>query len=310
MNPSLLFAQNGKPIFCTNNKMMKIFIPVDFSISSTNAVHYASKLADKLHAEIVLLHVVFMEGPPHAAMLNTHYVEEVIAASANRDCLQLIQELKAENKDLHVSHVVIKGYPLAAVIEEYAVTYGCDLIVIGTKGASGVAKVLMGSNAAAVISNSSIPVITVPGQATFKTIKQIVYASDLTAVQPEMKTLLRFARLFDATLHILHIIPPGSAIPADRTKIKQALIARYKYPRITVHYYFHEDVKEGIEEFLLKSKGDLLALFSHKPSFFEKLFGKSVTRELSFHSMTPLLSIRKRTAMKTKKVSDVTYAAP
>jgi hypothetical protein len=64
MNPSLLFAQNGKPIFCTNKKMMKILIPVDFSISSTNAVHYASKLADKLHAEIVLLHVVFMEGPP------------------------------------------------------------------------------------------------------------------------------------------------------------------------------------------------------------------------------------------------------
>jgi hypothetical protein len=125
-----------------------------------------------------------------------------------------------------------------------------------------------------------------------------------------MKTLLRFARLFDATLHILHIIPPGSAMPIVHAKIKQALIARYKYPRITVQYYFHEDVKEGIEEFLLKSKGDLLALFSHKPSFFEKLFGKSVARELSFHSTTPLLSIRKRMAMKTKKVSDITYAAP
>ena len=164
---------------------------------------------------------------------------------------------------------------------------------MGTKGASGLTKILIGSNAVAFIGNSKTPVIAVPEHARINNIKHIVYASDMLAVNKEVKTLIQFAQLFNSSLHLLHIVAPNSKKKIDKEKIKNKLISNYKYPHISVHISMNDDIEEAIDEYIADVKADILAMFTHKPTFFEKLFGKSVTREMAFHSWIPLLSIKK-----------------
>lgn len=274
---------------------MKILLPTDFSKLSKVAVLYAAKLAKKLNAEIVLIHAVFINSPPRAqAALKTNQILDAMIDNAKQDFVYLTNEVKQEaGNKIGISYKIVKGYPVEDVIETFAHNNDIDLIIMGTKGASGLIKVLIGSNATAVIGNSNIPVIAVPEHARFNNIKHIVYASDMLALNKEVKTLIQFAQLFDSFIHILHIVSSNSKKKIDKIKIQNDLISKYNYPHISVHVSLNDDIVEAIDEYIADVKADLIAMFTHKPTFFEKLFGKSVTREMAFHSWIPLLAIKK-----------------
>lgn len=274
---------------------MKILLPTDFSKLSKVAVLYAAKLAKKLNAEIVLIHAVFINSPPRAqAALKTNQILDAMIDNAKQDFVYLTNEVKQEaGNKIGISYKIVKGYPVEDVIETFAHNNDIDLIIMGIKGASGLIKVLIGSNATAVIGNSNIPVIAVPEHARFNNIKHIVYASDMLALNKEVKTLIQFAQLFDSFIHILHIVSSNSKKKIDKIKIQNDLISKYNYPHISVHVSLNDDIVEAIDEYIADVKADLIAMFTHKPTFFEKLFGKSVTREMAFHSWIPLLAIKK-----------------
>jgi nucleotide-binding universal stress UspA family protein len=273
---------------------MKILIPTDFSKLSRMAVSYAVKMAKKIDAEIVLLNVIFMNAPPRARIaVKVKAIEDAMVDNAKQDSIQLIKELKAENKGkLKISFEIIRGFPVEDVVESYASHNNIDLIIMGTKGATGLTKILMGSNATAVINNSDIPVISVPEFAQFKRLKHIVYATDILNLNKELKMIAPLAKLFDATIHILHIVSSES-----KKKISpETIIDKLKiiYPKITFHVTINDHILEGIDKYTADIKADLLTMFTHDLSFFEKLFGKSVTRQMAFHTWIPLLTIKKQ----------------
>lgn len=275
---------------------MKILLPTDFSKLSKVAAHYAAKLAKKFNAEIILLYAVFINAPPRAqSALKTNQILDAMADNAEMEFISLINELKQEiGGKINIGYKIIKGYPVKDVVETFAHHNNIDLIIMGTKGASGLTKVLMGSNATAVIGNSNIPVISIPEHARFRHIKHIVYASDLLAVNREVKTLIQFAQLFNATIHVLHVISSNSTDKFDSIKMQDGLINNNNYPQISVQITVNEDIEAAIDEYLADINADMLAMFTHTPTLFEKIFGKSVTREMAFHSWIPLLSIKKQ----------------
>ena len=261
---------------------------------SNTASTYAARMANKLHAEVVLIHVVFINSPPRAqADLNVKEIEDKMEDNAKQDCIQLANELKSESGAPKVSYKIIRGYPVEDVIGNYAVHNNIDLIVMGTKGASGLTKVLIGSNAAAVVSRSSIPVIVVPEHARFNGIGKIVYASDADNTETELNTLIKFAELFGAAIHIVHVLPPASEQKIDIIKMEADLKEKFKYPSISIQIVLNDDILYGINEYVADEKADMIAMFTRKHSFFEKLFGKSITRQMAFHAWTPMLSIQK-----------------
>lgn len=273
---------------------MKILVPTDFSILSNTASRYAVTMASALNAEVVLIHVVYMDSPPRAmAAFHMKDIEDEIANNAKKDCLKLADELKTEFGAPEVSYKIIKGYPVEDVIENYAVHNHIDFIVMGTKGASGLKKVIIGSNATAVISKSTIPVITVPEHSRFNGVKNIVYASDIDKIETELNKLVKFAELFGAAIHIIHVLTPGSDIKPDVSKMEEDIKKQFQYTSISVHVIHNEDILYSIDEYVVDKKADMIAMFTHKPSFLEKLFGKSITRQMAFHALIPMLSLKK-----------------
>lgn len=272
---------------------MKILIPTDFSKLSKVAVNYAAKIAMELDAELVLLNVLFLDAPPRASM-SLKSVEDVLKGNAEIDSVQLINELKEQHKgNLNITHKIILGNPVEDIVENYAVHNGIDLIIMGTKGATGLEKYIIGSNAAGVISNSSIPVITVPEHASFNGLKHIVYATDMWDLNIEAKALVPLAQLFNSTIHIVHIIEPNSKKNIEIKTITTDLISELNYTKIKFKVVINDDIINGIDEYIADIKADLLAMFTRELTFFEKLFGKSVTRQMAFHSWIPMISFKK-----------------
>lgn len=285
------------PIDIILNKglFMKILVPSDFSINSNNAALYAAKFAKKVNAEIILFHVVHFEHPPMVQFTGSveKKIENIRLSIASKDCVLLVNDLKSRVKGVQISFKVVPGFPIADVIENYATTNKIDLIIMGTKGASGLAKVLFGSNAVAVINKSSIPVITVPESSRFNNVKLIVYASDLHQMQPEIQKIIPLAQLFDASIDILHILPPESRKKIDIVTVENGLIDKYKYQKISFHIAHKSDIVEEINRFVTDVKADILAMYTHELGFLESFFKTSVSREEAFHCSVPLLILKK-----------------
>lgn len=275
--------------------VMKILVPIDFSKFSNNAALFAARLAKKVKGEIILFNVVHLESLPRVQISQSvkHKIEDVRISNAQEDCMRLINELQSSVKGVPISFKITQGYPIENVIQNYAVANKIDLIVMGTKGASGLKKILFGSNAVAVINTSSIPVMTVPIYSRFNKLKRILYATDMHQLHYEIEKLIPIAQSFDASIYILHILPQNSRKKVDITFIKSDLIKKYKYKKILFHVSYNDDILEGINEYVADIRPDLLSMYTHEKMLFDKLFGKSLSDSMAFHSLVPLLTLKK-----------------
>ncbi|QOI97645.1 MAG: universal stress protein [Flammeovirgaceae bacterium] len=275
--------------------MMTLLVPTDFSKASKKAVTYAIELARKIKARIILLNVV-QTNTSGETLLKWKRLEEEMVKIAKEDGEALLKEVKKKaGEKTEITFEYRLGYDFAKVVNRFVEENDVDLVIMGTHGATGLKKVLLGSNAASMINTSLVPVIAVPADAAFKPIKKIVYATDMVNLDEEIKTITMFAALFKATVNVVHVTLATPDKKFDPDKFTKNLIKVSKYKKLTFNFAKNETITAGVDAFVAKQKPQLLAMFTHKLSAYEKFFGKGVTRKQAFHTTVPLLSFNKTT---------------
>jgi nucleotide-binding universal stress UspA family protein len=275
--------------------MLNILVPTDFSKLSKVAVQYAIKIANKLTCNITLFHVVTVTNVVrHSMREKTKALEAQMMEKAEDDLNKLLKEVcKTVKTSNRVNCLAVRGDSFQEVLLKHAKKLKAGLIIMGTKGASGLKKTVIGSNTTSVLEKSKIPVLVVPERASFNGFKDIVYASDLKQVDKELKSLIPYVEKFGSVLHLVHIASSGKQVEPMEEKIDDA-IQKAGYPNSCNIVLVDRDVDGAIDQYLQISKADILAMFTHKVSFYEKLFEKSKTREMAFHSRVPLLAFKTR----------------
>ncbi|MHB8124346.1 MAG: universal stress protein [Desulfitobacteriaceae bacterium] len=135
----------------------KILVGFDGSESSKKAFAEAVDLARKLNASVTVLTVIHL---PDFSPSMDEVEEEIEEAEKHyQPLLESLREIGAKNGIL-VNVITLKGHPVESLIK-YAKEQKMDLIVIGTRGAGGFKKLLIGSVAQKIVSYSSIPVMVI-----------------------------------------------------------------------------------------------------------------------------------------------------
>lgn len=272
---------------------MILLVPTDFSKPSRVAAQYAAKLARKLDAKLVLLHIIDVPGSQRS-LLKWQKLQTAMVEIAEEDGKNLVAALRKMTRGaIYISFEIVFGYPVAEVVSRAMKKYDADIVVMGTQGASGLKKVLMGSNAAGVIDSCKKPVIVVPEDTVYKDVKRIVHSTDMLHAHREVKELVAFAQLFDASIEVMHVKNPDGK-PVDPVKVQADLRKRAGYPKIKFSLAKPGPIAKSIDEFVVSKKGDLLSMFTHQLSIREKLFDKSITRQMAFHLSVPLLALHKQ----------------
>ena len=142
-----------------------------------------------------------------------------------------------------------------------------------------------------MIEVSHVPVLAVPEKADFKGFRNVVYASDLRNLAEELTILIRYIEKFGSTIHLLHIVPPGEHVEEVEVRI-EAVLKGFPYKNIITLVLVDNDINAAVDQYVEVSKADVLAMFTHEISFFEKVFDRSMTRKMAFHSRVPLLAFR------------------
>ena len=147
-------------------RIRRILHPSDFSKASAAAFTKAVELAKTNGAELVLLHVL---APPLPLMAGEGYVspkvyedlEQSARAYASKELASLVA--KAKKAGVRAKAVLRDGVAHEQIVRA-ARSPRADMIVIGTHGRTGLAKLFLGSVAGRVVSTAKCPVMTVRGK--------------------------------------------------------------------------------------------------------------------------------------------------
>jgi nucleotide-binding universal stress UspA family protein len=272
---------------------MRILIPTDFSELSTVAIRYVVDFSKDVEVELILLHVIDT-NVPSMTRLGSSKLQEAILVSSERSMKELIASIKKDNShNIEINYEITSGSSIEKYVEMFAVKNNIDMICIGTKGASGLKKMLFGSNAASIIQNSSIPVLTIPEFARYKGIDNMVYSSDLNNLEKEIGLIVPFARLMGSRVEILHIDKDNERFEGNLQQKVEALKNDFSYQKIKFSELKSDSVIQGINKFVADVDADMVIMFTHHTNFLEKVFQKSVAQNTAFQTRIPLFTFQK-----------------
>jgi nucleotide-binding universal stress UspA family protein len=270
--------------------MLKVLIPTDFSDNAKKAIEYALMLFGT-EASYTLLHGYEV---PHsgASMLIS------IADILEKDAKQGLESEQARMLKAHPSlegKVTVKAVMGSPAIAARKLTEAedYDILVMGTKGASGLKEVLVGSVASNILSEVKIPVLAVPNDASLQMPSKILFAADDACIVAGKlpDRLVELSNRLDAEVLILNVVPSGELSHVGNSDSqKHRANGQFEGVKHSVHFVKSDDVNDGIVSFISENKVDMLAMINRRNDFFSNLFGTSNTKSMMMHTETPLFA--------------------
>jgi nucleotide-binding universal stress UspA family protein len=151
----------------SNQFFSKILVPIDGSEPSFHAARVAVNIANKFNSELIIIYVVVSPSKSEYANLTglvTPKQIDMIIENAKRESRNWFKKIedkvKEENSNIKISmKVLLTGIAIYGEVIQFAQQENIDLIVIGTRGRSGIKKLLLGSTASGVVTYANCPVL-------------------------------------------------------------------------------------------------------------------------------------------------------
>ncbi len=274
--------------------MEKILCPIDFSDVSLNALEFAVAIGEKEKAAITLLNIFTprdFDKVLEAKDIKEEYDKLLELAETKLKAISKEVMKMSKRKGLMDCRYKLESGKIVDVLARITEEEKYDLIVVGTTGFSAYDKKYLGGNAEQIIHHTCCPVMAVPQFATFEGINRIVYATDY---QEEDKIALQHLQLLAAHLHasieVLHISHHDDTIDkAIFEDYKDELMKFVHYGKVTFNREVFAHVADGLDEYMKRSKSDLLVLLEKRRNFLDSIFHKSLTENLDKFTDYPLL---------------------
>jgi nucleotide-binding universal stress UspA family protein len=165
-------------------------------------------------------------------------------------------------------------------------------------------KFFLGSNSLSVIGKVETPVFVIPPGATFKPYKKVGLATDLKDVVHNMpiEEIRELIKFFNADLHVLNVDYEKKHFTTYTPQESMNLDTILSGLDPIYNFIENKDIDEGLAEFCAKNNIDLLITLPKKHEFLEKIFEKSHTRDLIYHTSVPVMCIHQKVNTATPKI--------
>lgn len=270
--------------------MKKILCPTDFSETADQAVVYAAKLAQKTGSHLELYNVQSLaDRTPDEAIMG----EQMNAQMAFDRLEELSKEISRVFKISCNGKVSTTMGGLAGVIEREAGQY--DLLVMGTEGPDNVFQFFFGSNSYRVARHTKTPVLIVPSNTGYADIRKTAFAFDYWRSNTlPLDQLAGILKPLQSELTVLEVLEPSISRRAEAEMAADQEILRETYGSgLSLHFdtLHTENIPAALDAYVKTHGIDLLALCTQHQSFLERLFHKSLIKEMSKLATYPLLVV-------------------
>lgn len=282
--------------------MKAILIPIDFSGLSPSTAHFGLKLAQRLNARVVLLHVV--QPSPPVSTFNVPMVELTFWNDTLYDQMtQALHQFQTEISDYQrqqgltsvpLSTRLIVGQAVGSILE-VAEAEKVSFIIMGTVGAASAWDKLIGSVASAVAQQANRPVWILPHAVDLDALHKFAYFADLEGDEVRcINQVMRLGERLHTSLEVVHVSATADAEESDAADAIIGLFEDdYALEGIPFRHLTEKSALEGMDTYVHIYEPDVIVLAHRNRGFIEKLFHTSLIRHLSLITKRPLLIISK-----------------
>lgn len=274
---------------------MKTFlIPVDFSDVSYTAAQYAVDMAGELNAQKVIFYHSYKDTPIAAVRseqrANPYHDAAIKHLETMMGKLHRMNELKGSLL------LVADNQSVKSGVEAIVNVHQVSLVVMGIAGLSDMENTLIGRNTMAVAESGVAPLLVVPRDHQLKSIKKVVYATDLKDVETAtpINSIIQLVSPFRAEMHVVHVdYRHRKQSPASLLGQKQLLRYFHQFDPVFETLEEHPDTATGIFNYAKAQHIDLILIASKNYPFLKRLFHSSVRKKLLNMSDVPIVLLKK-----------------
>lgn len=276
--------------------MKNVLLPTDFSENSMNAIKYALDFYEKSACNFYLLHViklndVAINNSPYG--LTNEIIEDIYTKPAKtklKELLKNISSIVSNNKN-HKFYTLTDYNFLVESIRQHVNEKNIDIIFMGTKGATGFKKFIVGSNTGDVITKVHCTTLVIPENATFKKINEIAFPTDFSLLY-DISTLQPIVDIIesnDAALRVLHISKKDTVLNNDQNKNKELLEDYFNNYTNSFHFLTNKKVEDAIQCFVESREIDMITMVAKNLNYFQQILFHSKIENISYHTDVPFL---------------------
>ena len=275
--------------------MRRILIPTDFSDNSWNAIKYGMELYKNVKCMFYLLHINPI--PPYSAAgtsvrTTTLVLKDAMLKESKVLLKKMLSRIKEiSNSQLHTFSTIARYDYFVDCVKNEVEDKEIDLIIMGTKGASGLKKVTVGSNTGDVITKVKCPLLAIPENAKFQIPREIAFPTDyhIAYNMNVLDTLINMVQMNDATLRIVHISKKGEELSEEQIAHKEFLHDYLRGIEHSFHSLTGTRLETAIQCFVESRDVNMVAMVAKNLNFFQRILFKPAVEEISYHTDIPFL---------------------
>ncbi|WP_053992859.1 universal stress protein [Mangrovimonas sp. TPBH4] len=270
-----------------------VLIPTDFSDNAWNAAVYAMKLLNTEDCTFYFLNAV---NAKISAMSNmSKKFNEVLSENALKELRDLKEMAEAAHTNAkHQFEIVFSTEGINDAINASIKKYNINLVVMGTKGATGAKEIFFGSNTVSMIFRMSLcPMMVIPENYHFHIPKQIAFPTNY--MRPyraeDLQPLFTMAQLFGTRIRVVHIQEKSrlSAEQRNNYTLLKELLASYDHSFHSMPNYTNKT--NEIFDFIEDLEIDMLVMINYKHSILERFTREPVIKNIGYRPVVPFMVI-------------------
>lgn len=273
--------------------MKTILVPTDFSKNADNALKFAMALAKEENAKIILLNAWEIRYPATEIPLTAEINSLHLLSAENHSNKRLDSIiLKLQDSGIKCDRISVQESLVEAVlnaIEKYRV----NMVIMGTKGATGLKEIFIGSNTAKVIQKVNCPLIAVPHRAVFNGLKKITFATNYkTEDIKALKKVVKIAKLFKADITLLHVTDENYTKEVAEIIMKSfadKVAKKLQFSQLTYKLIYGKNIEKKLDDYVKQKHADLFVMSTLHPNLFDRLFGGNLIKTMAYLTKMPLM---------------------
>ncbi|TDU40325.1 nucleotide-binding universal stress UspA family protein [Gelidibacter sediminis] len=270
-----------------------LLVPTDFSENAWSAALYALKLYANKPCTFYFSHAWTFLNSGSRTHISQSYIDPLIEeAKAQLEAVKEKAKQESSNND-HEFETIFSFGSLMDSIEFANKEHNIDLVVMGTKGATGAKKLFLGSNAVTVINRvRRAPLLLVPKKSRYETPKKILFPTAFNRFfGEEIKRVKQLAELHLSSIDILHINKKETLSEIQNSNLESL---KTELEDFDLNFNWMSDYNSkaiAITDFIKDNDINILAMINYEHSFIENLVKEPIIKKLGFHSKIPFMII-------------------
>lgn len=281
--------------------MKRLLVPTDFSTQAENALKVAAQIAKRFDGEIFLLHM--LELPMQ--LVGTAASGSAVANGGSQNLPEALYFMKLAKKRFGeiLSRPFLQGITVHETVQFHQAFDGimevgsennCDLIVMGSHGATGYKEMFIGSNTEKVVRSSHIPVLVIKNEHRVFNIEDFVFATDCEMdTRNTFREAVNFAEKIGAKMHIVYINTANKfKTSRDAQQCLEDFVQGEDLKNYSLNIYNDVTVEKGILNFARSIDAGLIGISTHGRKGLSHFFNGSISEDLVNHANQPVITFK------------------